>query len=266
MSNGLWLREIRKLSESGHQTAILSTDYQTSTTSLAAWMFARWCQENYFKYARQHYGLDRLMDYKTEVIADPIRVVNPHYRQLDSQIRSTNGKRSRMLAQFGALNIEAPIEADPMERFVAKKAALHEQIEALTTEITALKQVRKDTQHHITIQELPEEDRFRQLSTHSKHFVDTIKMIAYRAETVMANILRETMAKTDEIRTLLCALYSCEADLLPDYPNQTLTVRLHHSARAHTDEVVRKLCDEITATETVFPRTDLRLIFKLGSS
>jgi transposase len=266
MSNGLWLREIRKLSEGGHQTAILSTDYETPTKSLAAWMFARWCQENYFKYARQHYGLDRLADYKTEQITDPIQVVNPKYRQLDGQIRSANGKRSRMLAQFGALNIETPIEAKPMQRFVAQKAALHEQIETLTSEITELKQVRKDTPHHIKIQELPEEDRFRQLSTHSKHFVDTIKMIAYRAETVMANILRETMAKTDEIRTLLCALYSCEADLLPDYQNKTLTVRLHHSARAHTDEVVRKLCDEITATETVFPRTDLRLIFKLGSS
>lgn len=266
MSNGLWLREIRKLGERGHQTAILSTDYQTCTKNLAAWMFARWCQENYFKYARQQFGLDRLIDYKTEVITDPIRVVNPQYRQLDSQIRSANGKRSRMLAQFGALNIETPIEADEMERFVAQKGALHEQIEALGTEITELKQGRKNTAHHIKIQELPEADRFRQLSTQSKHFIDTIKMIAYRAETVMANILRETMTKTDEIRTVLRALYSSEADILPDYATRTLTVRLHHSARAHTDEVVRKLCEEITATETVFPRTDLRMIFKLGSS
>jgi hypothetical protein len=39
------------------QTAILSTDY----ARLAASMFARWSQENFFRYMRQHYGLDRLV-------------------------------------------------------------------------------------------------------------------------------------------------------------------------------------------------------------
>jgi hypothetical protein len=33
---------------------------------------------------------------------------------------------------------------------------------------------------------LPEEDRFSRLRTERKHFVDTIKMIAYRAESSMA--------------------------------------------------------------------------------
>ena len=32
----------------------------------------------------------------------------------------------------------------------------------------------------------------------------------------MANSLRETMSQPDEARTLLCALYKTEADLLPD--------------------------------------------------
>jgi len=49
LSNNLWVREIRKLTERGHQTAILATDYQADLTLIAAWMFARWCQENYFK-------------------------------------------------------------------------------------------------------------------------------------------------------------------------------------------------------------------------
>jgi len=40
-------------------------------------MFARWSQENFFKYMRQHYGLDRLVDYATEEIPDTTPVVNP---------------------------------------------------------------------------------------------------------------------------------------------------------------------------------------------
>ena len=91
-------------------------------------------------------------------------------------------------------------------------------------------------------------------------------MIAYRAETAMANSLRETIAHPDEARTLLRALYHTEADLLPDPEAGTLTVRLHHMANRCSDEAIRKLCDELNATETQFPRTNLRLVLKLGST
>jgi hypothetical protein len=36
-------------------------------------------------------------------------------------------------------------------------------------------------------------------------------------------------------------------------------------ALAH-DAAVRYLCEELTATETIFPGTDLRLAYKLGSA
>jgi hypothetical protein len=45
LSDGLWLREVRKLTERGHQTAILSTDDRSDPAPVAA-MFARWSQEN----------------------------------------------------------------------------------------------------------------------------------------------------------------------------------------------------------------------------
>ena len=32
LPNRLWVREVRKLSDSGHQTSILSTDYQAGYT------------------------------------------------------------------------------------------------------------------------------------------------------------------------------------------------------------------------------------------
>ena len=82
----------------------------------------------------------------------------------------------------------------------------------------------------------------------------------------MANCLREHLTRPDEARRLLCALYSTDADLLPDPQAGTLTVRLHHSANAVTDQAIEKLCAELTATETVFPQTNLRLVLKLGSA
>ena len=40
LTNGLWVREIRKLTDSGHQTAILATDYCSNLVPVAAAMFA----------------------------------------------------------------------------------------------------------------------------------------------------------------------------------------------------------------------------------
>lgn len=48
LSNGLWVRELRKRTERGHQTAILCTDYRSAAAPLAMAMFARWSQENFF--------------------------------------------------------------------------------------------------------------------------------------------------------------------------------------------------------------------------
>ncbi|MFZ0788484.1 MAG: putative transposase [Chromatiaceae bacterium] len=266
LSNGLWVRELRKRTERGHQTAILCTDYRGEAAPMAAAMFARWSQENFFKYAREHFALDRLADYRTEAISEPLRVVNPDYRRLDGQVRSTTGKLTRRLARFAAMTLDEPIEPKHVEPFLRRKAALQEDIETLQLDLNALKEKRKETPHHITVEELPEEARFRQLSTQSKHLLDTVKMIAYRAETAMANSLREHLKRPDEARCLLRALYTTEADLLPDPESRTLTVRLHHAANPATDQVIEKLCEELNATETIFPRTNLRLVLKLGST
>jgi len=261
----LWVREIRKRTESGHQTSVLSTDYRSDPGPVAAAMFARWSQENFFKYMREHYGLDRLVDYSIEEIPDTTPVVNPAYRRLDGQVRSFRGHLTRKLAAFSTMNLKGEIEAKKVKAFEQKKAELQEQIEALTKKLDALKEQRKAVKHHITMAELPEEERFKQLSTQSKHLIDTIKMVAYRAETAMVQMAREKMHREDDARSLLRALYRTEADLLPDENAGTLTVRVHHQANRCADEVIRHLCTELNQTETVFPGTNLRLVYALVS-
>ena len=151
-----------------------------------------------------------------------------------------------------------------MQAFIQKKTAIKDEVDALQAQLIELKANRKATDRHIAVKDLPQDQRFTQLSTHSKHFVDAIKMVAYRAETAMANFLRESLTRVDEARTLLRSIYSTEADLLPDYANKTLTVRLHHLAQHRSDQSVALLCAELNQTETVFPRTDLRMIFEIG--
>jgi len=267
LSNKLWLREIRKLTDSGHQTSILTTNFQAPMTTLAVSLFARWSQENFFRYMREHYSLDRLIEYGTEPIPDAISVVNPAWRKLDSQIRSQAGQRYRLAAQFGALALSEDPTESQVQGFQQRKGHLQEEIQVLDLEIDNLKQLRKKTEHHIPVKSLPEEDRFTRLRTERKHFIDTLKMIAYRAESSMASLLGEHMARGgDDARALLRQIFQTEADLTPDLAANTLTVRLHHLTQAAHDRAIEQLLVDLNATQTVFPGTKLTLVFQLGSS
>jgi prepilin-type processing-associated H-X9-DG protein len=266
LSNRLWVREFRKRSDSGHQTAFLSTDYHSSGALLAPAMFGRWSQENFFRYMRQSYNLDGLVDYRTESIPETIMVVNPAYRALDGQVRKNLGILNRKIAEFGAMNLEGEIEPGRVEAFARRKSDLQENIAQMQKIVEDLKARRKAAKRHIQYKELPQEARFDRLSTQSKHLVDTIKMIAYRAETAMAQIVRQKMARHDDARSLLRGIYSTEVDIAPDLQAKTLTIRLHPLANRSSDDAVRHLCAELNATETLFPGTDLRLIYQLVSS
>ena len=262
----LWVREIRKLTENGHQTSIISTHYTMDFIRISASMFARWSQENFFRYMRQHYNIDGLVDYCLEDIPDATPVVNPDYRQLDSEIRSINGKLNRRLAEFGSMNFETEIEPREVKVFEQKKAELLEEITDFQEKVDTLKSKRKETDKHTTIAELPEEERFSKLATQTKQLIDTVKMVAYRAETAMVNILRERMKRVDDARQLMVALYQSEADLLPDHQNNTLTVRLHRLANHSNDPAIENLCRELNETKTIFPGTDFEMIFEFGSN
>jgi len=61
-------------------------------------------------------------------------------------------------------------------------------------------------------------------------------------------------------------LFRTKVDLVPDQQNKTLTVHLHPMSTQAHDEIVRHICAEITAAETVFPGTDLRLIYEISGS
>ena len=126
LSDMFWIREIRKLNDSGHQTSILSSDYKSGRGEIAGAIFKRWSQENFFKYMLEHFGIDRLIEYETEPMPETARVVNPRYRELDSDIRKINSKRTRLLAQFGSIKLEEIDEPRKVKKYEAKMAQLRE--------------------------------------------------------------------------------------------------------------------------------------------
>lgn len=87
--------------------------------------------------------------------------------------------------------------------------------------------------------------------------------MAYRADTSLVSVVQEKLARAEGARTLVGQVFNSALDLFPDSVHRTLTVQLHHlSSRIH-DAALAHLCAELKATETVFPGTNLRLIYEL---
>jgi hypothetical protein len=131
-------------------------------------MFARWCREIFFKYMRQHYNLDRLVEYGIEAIPDTTRVINPAWRQLDSQIRRQNGLLSRELLQFAEIHLPQEMETQQVEAYQRKKGQLQQAVEERRQQIEQLKTQRKAVAKHIEIKDLPDKDRFHRLRSEKK--------------------------------------------------------------------------------------------------
>jgi len=263
LSNGLWVREVRHRESNGHQTSLLATDYQRSLDRAAVALFARWCQENFFKYMNQHYGLDRLIEYGTQPLPETTKVVNPARRRLENQIQQQVRLLQKEQSQWGAMQVPVDASTEQTQAMVEKSAPLLASLQGRQKQVADLKAQRKQTPRHVLLKDLPEAERFAQLRTDKKHFVDTIKLIAYRAETALALVVREKLSHQDEARAMVRHILDSAVDLHPDPEKKTLTVRLHRLTTAGQDHVLEHLCEELTATETVYPGTELRLIYEV---
>jgi hypothetical protein len=267
LSNGLWVREIRKLGKSGHQIPVLSTDWLSKAEAIAAHMFTRWSQENFFKYMIHHYGINGLVDYSLTPVNETSTVVNPAYRKLEGQIKSCAGTLGRRYAEFGQMAMREGLGPKQIEAYERKKGQVMEEIDFLKSKLDNLKKERKNTKRHITFADLPEGEQFPQLAPERKHFVDTIRMVAYRAETAMAILVKDFMARgDDDARSFLREVFNTEADIIPNNEEGTLTVRLHHLANHMSDEAAQSLAKHLTDTETIYPGTNLRLLCELVSN
>jgi hypothetical protein len=250
--------EIRCLSQTGHQTAIITTARGLHNPVVAGRMFSRWCQENFFKYMMQHYDIDGLVQYGSEEIPGTVRVVNPAWRTLDKAVTDNRRRIRKLHAKLGAATLhngggDIQLQAETLQDI--------QQLEADTAD---LRIKRRGTPRKVPIASLPQDQRPRQLAPLGKMLTDTVKMIAYRAETALVGLLRPHLAKEDEARALIRELFVSAADIEPDEQENTLTIRIHRMACPAHDKAISSLLTELNQLNFLHPETHARLIYQLA--
>jgi hypothetical protein len=273
---GLWVRESRKLTSSGHQVSLISSVYSQHSLQDAAGLFSRWAQENFFRYMMQHYAIDLLSEYQTEKLPGTNRpVVNPLWRDLEKRIRSIRGKLQRQQVEFAALTMHPETDEQKTSKkkkkdaptWEQRKSQLVELIEQLEHELAKLQEQRAQTPHHLEWKALPEDDKFERLAPSRKRLTDTVKLVSYRSETALVNIVREELAREDDARSLVRDLFRSPSDITPDLDRGELRIGIHTLANPRSNRAIHSLLEELNASEQTYPGTNLKLVYTLlGSS
>jgi len=259
------MREIRRLTDGGHQTAIITTNPIISTEVAAGRMFGRWSQENFFRYMIMDYDFDKMVEYGVEAIDENKEVVNPEHRKLNYRLKKQKEKTARLKAKLFPLTEEAiETSLDDMPALLKKQMKLVEQIEKNQQIEQELINERSKIPARIKLKNMPDQARYNKLKPESKMLMNIIKMICYRAETAVANELGNINVK-EEKRMLVKQIIQNNADLIPDYENKTLTVVLHSLSAPRFNLAAEKLTEVLNQTETIFPGTDLMLKFKTSA-
>ncbi len=118
-----------------------------------------------------------------------------------------------------------------------KKGAIVAEIQQMKEQEKELIKLRSEQTYHIKLKDMPTEQQYDKLKTQSKLFINIIKMICYRVETAVANIVSESVksSKTDEKRMLVKQIIQTPADIFPDYQNNTLTVTIHSMSNQRSE-------------------------------
>jgi SMC interacting uncharacterized protein involved in chromosome segregation len=185
---------------------------------------------------------------------------------LDRQYRSAKSKLTQRQARFAALTLHPESKASEIEKWEREKGELRVEIEQLENELAKLKEERQSTPKHLEWDDLPEDQQFERLAPSRKRLTDTVKLLAYRAETALATIVREELSRSDDARSLLQDLFRSDADLYPDPDIGVMEVRIHTLANPRSNRAIKHLLEQLNAAEFTYPGTGFRLKYILTPS
>jgi hypothetical protein len=119
----------------------------------------------------------------------------------------------------------------------------------------------------VPVRELWGEHDVVRLEQERKMLTDTIKLVAYRAETQLANLVGPLLPdRADEARSFLQKVFQLPADLLPQPKEKRLVGRIYGMANPRSNSALASLCEALNRLEVNFPGTDLQLVLETTAS
>jgi transposase-like protein len=252
-------RQVTRRRAGGRQTQIVTSRTDVPAPQIAHRMFARWRQENYFRYGRQHFALDALDSYAS-VSDDPERSVpNPARKVAQARLRKARTALAHAEAALGvaaSLNVES--KRPTMRGFKIANAELTKTADEARSEVTRLEDEMRATPTRLALKDVRPEATV--LDEECKLVTHAIRMSTYNAESALARMLTPHF-RVDEARALLREAFNSPGDL--EVVNGALEVRIDPLSAPRRTRALAALCTELTTAETRYPGTDLVLRYSV---
>jgi prepilin-type processing-associated H-X9-DG protein len=259
----LRLRQVTRLMDNGHQTPIITSRRDLAAVEVAFRMFERWRQENFFKYLREEYALDALLEHAVEK-DDALRdVPNPRWNELAAEIKKAHAEVMRLSAHLGLDALANPEELRrTMRGFKVAHAKETRDVCDAMDRLDRLQRARAKVPTRVPVKDVVEGDVVR-LAAERQHLGNLFKMAAYQAECGLVRRIAPFYRRAeDEGRTLVQAALASAADI--DVAPGELRVTLAPLSSPHRCRAVAALCDALNATAVRFPGSDLVLRFAVS--
>ena len=257
---GPWRRVVVR-TKSGHQTPILtSLGTEVAPARIACLMFARWRQENFFRYLRAHLGIDALVSYAFGGAPGEAPVPNPERKAFDRQIAVKKKELSACKALLGEALYGAPLKGSGGLRGIrAAESETLDAIEALEADIELLKNRRWCCPTHVPLTEAGAEKDVALLE--AKTIVDAVKIAAYNAEEWLLERLAHHYGNPHDIRDLLRHFTHVSGEITTT--SGGVTVRLDAPDTPAHRRALEGLSAELNALRAPFPGTDLPVSYQV---
>jgi len=263
IEESFWLREVRRLCDDGHQTSIITTRQDIDCEQIARRMFFRWNHENFFRYMREEYAIDHLVTNTVEP-ADVERLVpNPakkEKRKLIAVVKRKLQKQKEQYAEKAVKNDES--RRRTMRGFNIANSGHKKKIMELERQTESLSIELKQIPDKIAVKRVLSEHEIVRLETERKMLTDGIKMICYRAETCLLNLMAPFFPRNnDEGRAFLKSVFNQPADIVPDTEGRLVTVKFLTMSSPRANRALNQLCEMMNRESYVYPGTGMKLVF-----
>ena len=248
------VREIIVRREDGRYTHVITTRKDLSAVEVCERLFARWTQENFFKYMIETYNLDHLYTYGSGTVPEEIDHPNPEYTRLEKQRKKM---RQRIVAILGKQleNIATNQLEQLVKLYQGKKG---KELKELAAKLKEIDQALKLTPKRKTAAD------YATLESETRMIGNMVKMTAWDAEGTLARLVGDvSRAINGNERGMVAAFLSTTGKLRVS--DQQLHITLQRQSEPSRTGLLEHLCRVITERQTCYPGTDLKMVFEVVS-
>lgn len=231
------IRTVIFIGNEGHQVPVLTNLAPSAKAAkVVHCLRLRWRQENDFKYLREHYAIDQIIQYGADEESDDRLIPNSRRKALQEQIRNRTKEVEALEAQLGrAVNNNNETRRPTARGIKIAHSRLRSEIAIKRQALTRLENRIRRTPGKVSAaavgktRSLLREDR--------RLLINTLKLAACNAEKDLARRFNQAYDQPKDALSVFRALLHLPGTIQPDGPAQ-LMVRLQ---RPDSDKVARAL-------------------------